>query len=219
MSSCQRSTAWFSLADTERTYCADTNIDYLAYTQQATLFLSPNNERTYSKLVGDTGPLVYPALHLYIYSFLHKMFPRASLVDVAGFVPGTNSTLNAMEEGAPKGGTGGPGGLLPLQLIWLGLYIATLFLIAVISGQADSYMQSRRAPSARWITSPRALVDRLMNGPAPLPLLLGALSLSLRLHSIYVLRLFNDPIAMLLLYSSVWLFTNKNWKLGSIIYS
>ncbi|KAG7531424.1 hypothetical protein FFLO_04345 [Filobasidium floriforme] len=196
-----------------------TNIDYLAYTQQATLFLSPNNERTYSKLVGDTGPLVYPALHLYIYSFLHKMFPRASLVDVAGFVPGTNSTLNAMEEGAVKGGTGDPGGLLPLQLIWLGLYIATLFLIAVISGQADSYMQSRRAPSARWITSPRALVDRLMNGPAPLPLLLGALSLSLRLHSIYVLRLFNDPIAMLLLYSSVWLFTKKKWKIGSIVYS
>jgi alpha-1,3-mannosyltransferase len=147
------------------------------------------------------------------------MFPRASLVDVAGFVPGNNSTLNALEQGAPKGGTGDPGGLLPLQLIWFGLYIATLFLIAVIAGQADSYMQSRRAPSARWVTSPRALVDRLMTGPAPLPLLLGALSLSLRLHSIYVLRLFNDPIAMLLLYSSVWLFTKKNWKLGSIVYS
>jgi hypothetical protein len=138
---------------------------------------------------------------------------------VAGFVPGTNSTLKALEEGAGKGGTGGPGGLLPLQLVWLGLYIATLFLIAVIAGRADSYIQSRRAPSARRITSPRALVDRLMNRPAPLPLLLGALSLSLRLHSIYVLRLFNDPIAMLLLYSSVWLFTKKSWKLGSILYS
>jgi alpha-1,3-mannosyltransferase len=198
---------------------ADTNIDYLTYTQQATLFLSPNNERTYSKLVGDTGPLVYPALHLYIYSFLHKMFPRASLIGVAGFVPGTNSTLDALEEGLSEGSTGGPGELLPLQLVWLGVYTATLLLIAVIAGQAYGFIQSYRESSARWPTSPTAIVTRLITGPTPLPLLLGALSLSLRLHSIYVLRLFNDPITMVLLYLSVWLFTKKSWKVGSIVYS
>lgn len=197
----------------------DTNIDYLAYTQQAALFLSPNNERVYSKLIGDTGPLVYPALHLYIYSSLHKMFPRASLVDVAGFVPGSNSTMGAVEEGAAMGGKGSSNALLPLQRIWLGVYCVTLVLLAIIAGQAYSSVQARGPRPARRFTSLRQLATRLVTGPTPLPVLLAALSLSLRLHSIYVLRLFNDPIAMVLLYASVWLLTKSQWKVGSVVYS
>ena len=39
-----------------------------------------------------------------------------------------------------------------------------------------------------------------------------------RVHSIYVLRLFNDPIAMLLFYISVWLFLDQRWNCGSALY-
>lgn len=42
---------------------------------------------------------------------------------------------------------------------------------------------------------------------------------SYRIHSIYVLRLFNDPIAVLLFYISLNIFLSNNWILGSIFYS
>jgi alpha-1,3-mannosyltransferase len=42
---------------------------------------------------------------------------------------------------------------------------------------------------------------------------------SYRVHSIYVLRLFNDPIAMLLLYLSVIFFLNYRWSIGCLVFS
>lgn len=42
---------------------------------------------------------------------------------------------------------------------------------------------------------------------------------SYRIHSIFVLRLFNDPIAVLLFYISLNLFLAGKWKLGSFFYS
>ncbi|XP_067011871.2 lethal(2)neighbour of tid protein [Anabrus simplex] len=42
---------------------------------------------------------------------------------------------------------------------------------------------------------------------------------SYRIHSIFVLRMFNDPVAMLFLYSAINLFLDGRWTLGSIMYS
>ena len=42
-------------------------IDLWAYISQAQLFLL--GERDYEKLVGRTGPVAYPATHIYLYSF------------------------------------------------------------------------------------------------------------------------------------------------------
>lgn len=42
---------------------------------------------------------------------------------------------------------------------------------------------------------------------------------SYRVHSIYILRLFNDPIAVLFLYVAINLFLDQNWTLGSIFFS
>lgn len=39
-----------------------------------------------------------------------------------------------------------------------------------------------------------------------------------RIHSIFVLRLFNDPVAMFLLYVAVLLFMNHSWTLGCAMY-
>ncbi|ALC41810.1 l-2-not [Drosophila busckii] len=52
----------------------------------------------------------------------------------------------------------------------------------------------------------------------PYVLVLSAFT-SYRIHSIYVLRLFNDPVAVLLCYAALNLFVDRRWTLGSILFS
>lgn len=52
----------------------------------------------------------------------------------------------------------------------------------------------------------------------PYVLILSAFT-SYRIHSIYVLRLFNDPIAMLFLYATLNFYFNGSWTMGSIFLS
>ncbi|KAK7093746.1 hypothetical protein V1264_007441 [Littorina saxatilis] len=42
---------------------------------------------------------------------------------------------------------------------------------------------------------------------------------SYRIHSIYILRLFNDPVAMLFLYLSILCFINDRWSIGCLLFS
>ncbi len=49
--------------------CADTEIDWVAYMQQISQYR--DGERDYTLIKGATGPLVYPAAHVYIYNLLY----------------------------------------------------------------------------------------------------------------------------------------------------
>jgi alpha-1,3-mannosyltransferase len=51
------------------------------------------------------------------------------------------------------------------------------------------------------------------------PYILPLLFVSKRLHSIYMLRLFNDPFAMFFLFVAVLLWQKRMWTLGSMAYS
>lgn len=134
-----------------------TEIDYQTYMQQTLLFLK--GERRYDKLTGDTGPCVYPALHLYLSAFL-------SLVSDAG------RNLKAA------------------QWIYAALYIFS---------QACTM----------------AIYKAAQIPPIMLPLLI----LSKRLHSIYVLRLFNDCWAVVIMYVAVWAMCKRRWGFASVMYS
>jgi alpha-1,3-mannosyltransferase len=137
-------------------YILDTEIDFKTYLQQVHLFL--NGERDYSRIYGDTGPIVYPAGFLYVYTFFDFLTSGGSQIMMAQFV------------------------FLILQIVTVGIMIRLYKLC----------------------------------GLPLLPILM--LSFSKRIHSIYTLRLFNDPIAMLPLYVSILLLTKRKWLLSCICY-
>lgn len=137
-------------------YVPYTKIDWDAYMSQVSGFLE--GERDYSNLKGDTGPLVYPAGFLYIYSGIQYV-------------------------------TGGQ--VFPAQICFGLLYIVNLGIVLSI------YVKTKVVP---WWA-------------------LALLSLSKRVHSIFVLRLFNDCFAMTLLHAALLLLLNQKWHLGLILFS
>lgn len=136
-----------------------TEIDWKAYMQECEGFL--NGTLDYSQLRGDTGPLVYPAGFVYIYSFFYFLTGQGENIKLA-------------------------------QYIFIGIYLLQLCLVLRI------YIKTKKVP-------PYVLVITILT--------------SYRIHSIYVLRLFNDPIAVLFLYASLNFFMDSKWFLGSIFYS
>lgn len=125
--------------------------------EQIAIFKS--GERDYTQIKGGTGPLVYPAAHVYIYWILYHITSK-----------GTN-ILNA-------------------QRIFAILYLATIAMVMACY---------RRAKAPLYI----------------FPMLI----LSKRLHSIFVLRLFNDCFAVFFLWVAIYIFQRRIWTLGSMAYS
>ncbi|XP_048495418.1 dol-P-Man:Man(5)GlcNAc(2)-PP-Dol alpha-1,3-mannosyltransferase isoform X2 [Beta vulgaris subsp. vulgaris] len=137
-------------------YVPYTKIDWDAYMSQVSMFL--NGERDYGNIEGDTGPLVYPAGFLYVYSAIQYI----------------------------------TGGLVhPAQILFGALYIINLAIVFFI------YIKTDVLP---WWA-------------------LSLLCLSKRVHSIFVLRLFNDCIATTLLHAALATLLCQKWCLGLIIFS
>ncbi|GFG39436.1 hypothetical protein Cfor_08385 [Coptotermes formosanus] len=84
------------------------------------------------------------------------------------------------------------------QNIRLAQYIFAFFYIGLLCLVFRIYMKSKKVP-------PYVLVVTCCS--------------SYRIHSIFVLRLFNDPVAMLLFYAAVNLFLDSKWNLASLLYS
>ncbi|KAL2914926.1 dolichyl-P-Man:Man(5)GlcNAc(2)-PP-dolichol alpha-1,3-mannosyltransferase [Polyrhizophydium stewartii] len=135
-----------------------TEIDWKTYMTQVSLFV--NGELDYANLHGPTGPVVYPAGFVYIYSALYLI-------------------------------TGGGEYLFVAQLLFAWLYIATLFVVILI------YRRSKIFPF--WA--------------------IALLMFSRRNHSIYVLRLFNDPVAMFFMFCSILALTKRKYENASVFFS
>lgn len=125
--------------------------------EQISLYIS--GERDYTLIKGSTGPLVYPAAHVYLYTLFHHL----------------------TDEGRD---------ILLGQILFAFLYIATLAVVMTC------YRQSG----------------------AP-PFLFPLLALSKRLHSVFVLRLFNDGAAAFAMWVAILLFQNRRWAAGVVVWS
>ncbi|GAB4819571.1 hypothetical protein N2152v2_006617, partial [Parachlorella kessleri] len=135
---------------------ADTEIDWVAYMQEVAGY--QKGELDYAKLAGDTGPLVYPAGFVYLYSWLRTVTREH---------------------------------VFPAQVIFAGLYLATQAVVMAL------YIRAKSLP--------------------PWSLLL--LCLSRRLHSIFLLRLFNDCWAMFVAYGATLALQSRKWALAVLLYS
>ena len=167
---------------------AYTEIDYSTYLQQADLYVN-KNVRNYSSIKGDSGPCVYPAGHLYFFSWILKHVQPTKAGFPFSLLPGSVYK---------------PGDLLPVQFVFAGLYLVSFALVMDIyrlaSGSVDGWRRVKASaafPPALHITT---------------------LAMSKRLHSIYVLRMFNDPVAMTIFYLSVWLLCKRATMLACITF-
>lgn len=147
-------------------YIPYTEIDYTTYMVQIHKFV--RGERNYSKLTGPTGPLVYPAVHVALYTVLY-------------FATTTRDVLN---------GEIAHINIARAQIIFAGLYLVTLAVVIACY--------------------------RRVNAP---PWLLVPLVLSKRLHSIFVLRLFNDAWATLFFWLAVYSLQRKHLSVAAGIWS
>lgn len=135
-----------------------TEIDWKAYMEEVKGYL--DGERDYVNIRGSTGPLVYPAGFLYVYSMLYHI-------------------------------TDGGNNVLLAQYIFIAIYIVNQLVVLLL------YRGGKNVPPIMWIL----------------------LLLSKRIHSIFVLRLFNDCIAVLFGYIAIVLFTRNRYRIGCLSYS
>jgi len=136
-----------------------TEIDWVAYMSEVEGFL--NGTFDYTKLEGATGPLVYPAGFVYIFSGLYYLTGMGRNIRLA-------------------------------QYIFAGLYLLMLVLVFYI------YAKVKNVP------------------PYVMFFICCA---SYRIHSIFILRLFNDPLAMIFLYASIIFFMKNKWSVGCALFS
>lgn len=136
-----------------------TEIDWVAYMQEVEGVV--NGTFDYSKLKGDTGPLVYPAGFVYLFGILYY---------ITDF--GTNIRF--------------------AQYIFAGFYMLLLALVFRI------YLKTKKVP-------PYAIII--------------ACCTSYRIHSIFVLRMFNDGVATMLVFMALNLFLDNYWSVGSVLFS
>jgi alpha-1,3-mannosyltransferase len=189
-----------------------TEIDWIAYMQEVEGWLK--GELNYYNLKGDTGPLVYPAVFLYIFGALHQVTNG-----------GTNIRL--------------------AQWIFAGIYIINLIVVFAIYiscgeelvvnvqnklisnndsvDQTTTHSAKRHAHSSMETQKGENTTTLRLSKSSDQTLLpmwiWPVLVLSLRIHSIFVLRMFNDTIAILFGYISIYLFINNKYRFGCLIYS
>ncbi|RKF54445.1 Dol-P-Man:Man-PP-Dol alpha-1,3-mannosyltransferase [Golovinomyces cichoracearum] len=134
-----------------------TEIDWKAYMEQVEQIVM--GERNYTVIRGGTGPLVYPAAHVYLYWLLYQITDQGKNILLA-------------------------------QCLFSILYMATIIVVIACY---------RRAQAPLYV----------------LPMLI----LSKRLHSIFLLRLFNDCFAVFFQWIAIYLIQRKSLTLGIIAYS
>jgi alpha-1,3-mannosyltransferase len=189
-----------------------TEIDWIAYMQEVSIWYD-QQEYNYYNIRGDTGPLVYPAGFLYLFWFIRCMTGVTS----------SSSSSHAFASSIT---------IRKVQYIFLFFYLSTQ---GVVLSIYQSYLHHtlRRSMGSNTKVSQQLQQQQQQQAP-PQPVMtlqhahtiwtfrllaMSSVCLSKRIHSIYLLRLFNDGPCMLLLYCSIWCFIHYRWNIGCVLFS
>jgi len=168
-----------------------TEIDWIAYMEEVTTY--QNGERDYINIRGGTGPLVYPAGFLYLYGWLKSLVVSGSDDGGADVLGLDGSTSNES--------------IKRIQWIFVLLYMFNAVIVLALYQkvlQKNSQQLSNNSNIMVWYWR----------------IAMGITCLSKRIHSIFVLRLFNDAPSMVLLHLSMYLFACCDaWILGCVVFS
>ncbi|OMJ75488.1 hypothetical protein SteCoe_25337 [Stentor coeruleus] len=136
-----------------------TEVDWEAYMAQTGGFLS--GDYNYLNLKGPSGPLVYPAGFLYIFSIIYSICNMGTSVRMG-------------------------------QYVFLAFYLINLIIVNNIYKRLEPHV-------GKWCVF--------------------ILCLSFKMHSTYLLRLFNDPVAILFMNLCILFALDNKWKSAVILYS
>ena len=156
--------------------CTYTNIDWEAYMEQVAMIFD-DVVLDYTRILGNTGPLVYPAGFVYIFDFFRGLTDNGRNIRAA-------------------------------QYIFMAVQCALNY--AVLSVYDAALPAIEKSLKWRKLQPPYDAARRM--------LVLLPLIASKRIHSIFVLRLFNDCVAMCLMYWSVKAYSERVWLLGTVFY-
>uniref|UniRef100_A0A7S4S5Q9 dolichyl-P-Man:Man5GlcNAc2-PP-dolichol alpha-1,3-mannosyltransferase n=1 Tax=Ditylum brightwellii TaxID=49249 RepID=A0A7S4S5Q9_9STRA len=173
-------------------YISYTEIDWEAYMSEVTMY--EEGERNYIHIRGGTGPLVYPAGFLYLYSALKYV----------------------------AGGDGSD--IVMAQILFGVLYVANIGVVLslyMIVGRrmVDSVDEILTDAPVRMTSNERSHRLVVSHVVWTWRVAMCICCLSKRIHSIFVLRLFNDAPAMFLCYLSMVFFVSNKWRIGCLFYS
>ena len=156
-----------------------------------------SGERDYTLIKGDTGPLVYPAGK----EIGARRIQAIKLRPLTAHVYIYNALYRITDEGRD---------IFRAQCIFMVLYFAALTTVMSCYRMAKVCRRStfRNSNDTRHL-------HELQVPPYIFPLLI----LSKRLHSIFLLRLFNDCFATLALFTAIYFFQRKIFTVGSVAFS
>jgi alpha-1,3-mannosyltransferase len=148
-------------------------------------------ERDYVNIKGDTGPLVYPAGFLYLYEWCKSLAANG------------NDSLD---------GSTSAEAIRRVQWLFVALYVFNSCIVLAL--YHNVLLETRRRHEQQRPSSSAATEVWYWR------VAMGLTCLSKRVHSIFVLRLFNDAPAMTLLHLSIYLFACCDaWSLGCVVFS
>ncbi|CAD7968948.1 unnamed protein product [Amoebophrya sp. A120] len=168
-----------------------TEIDWKAYMEQVSLF--ERGEFDYYKIIGNTGPCVYPAGFLYLFSGLKAVTRYNGVFSWEEDEQTTTASVdnNYAAAGRGTGGVTNADSLRPVQYLFLFFLITNTFFVTNLA------VTHLKVPIYFTI----------------FPLF------SKRLYSLTMLRLFNDLPAMMFAHQSLFFFAEREVFLGCVLYS
>lgn len=166
-----------------------TEIDWKAYMEEVTTY--QQGERNYINIRGGTGPLVYPAGFVYLYSLLKYV---------------TGATVETTMES-----------IFLAQCIFVGFYMINLWFVLKIYDIVLKRQRDKVTLTSNNNNNNNS--NKVANTVWSWRICMSLLTLSKRIHSIFILRLFNDAPCMLLFYISLYLFIHHQFKKACLFFS